>query len=23
MARVSLKLKNSMPFYGVTGHPSS
>ena len=23
MARVSLELKNSMPFYGVTGHPSS
>ena len=22
MARVSLELKNSMPFYGVTGHPS-
>jgi len=23
MARVCLELKNSMPFYGVTGHPSS
>ena len=22
MVRVSLELKNSMPFYGVTGHPS-
>ena len=22
MARVSLELKNSMSFYGVTGHPS-